>query len=192
MIDEIRKARNWINLMNPVYLDTETTGLGSGAEICSIAVIDDAGHVLLDTLVKPALPIPPDATEIHGITDADVAAAPGWETVWPQVCELVRNRLVIIYNADYDLRLINQSGLMHAVHSNLLDWSNTECAMRLYADFHAEWDAYHGNNRWINLVNACRQMRVGTAGILPHSAAGDCELTRRLVHALAEHQAVPA
>ena len=189
MIDEIRTARNWINLMNPVYLDTETTGLGSGAEVCSIAVIDDAGHVLLDTLVKPTRPIPADATAIHDIYDADVATAPGWATVWPQVREVVRNRLVIIYNADYDLRLISQSGLMCAVHSNLLEWSNCECAMRLYADFHAERDAYRGTNRWQKLVDACMQMQVTSTGIVPHSAAGDCELTRRLVHAMAE---VPA
>lgn len=56
----------------PVYLDTETTGLGSTDEIIEISIIDDDGSTLLETLVKPSQPIPADSTRVHGITDADV------------------------------------------------------------------------------------------------------------------------
>ena len=43
----------------PLYLDTETTGLGRSAEIVDICIVDDAGQVLVDTLVRPRFPIPP-------------------------------------------------------------------------------------------------------------------------------------
>ena len=141
----------------------------------------------MNTLVKPTRPIPEEATGIHYITDADVSAAPVWPLAWPFVREAVRNRLVIIYNADYDARLIVQSGRAHGLSTRLADWCNYECAMKLYADFHGEWDEYHGNNKWQNLANACRQMRIETRGLLAHAAASDCEMTRRLVHRLAEH-----
>ena len=38
---------------NPVYLDTETTGLEKTDEIVEISIVDDSGQVLLDSLVKP-------------------------------------------------------------------------------------------------------------------------------------------
>ncbi|MCW3664158.1 3'-5' exonuclease, partial [Burkholderia cenocepacia] len=62
-------------MTNFILLDTETTGLDESAEIVEIAVIDDAGNVLLNTLVKPKHPIPNSATAIHGITNAMVATA---------------------------------------------------------------------------------------------------------------------
>ena len=61
---------------NLVILDTETTGLYDPARIVDIAVTTAAGDVLLDTLVDPGVPIPPEATAVHGITDADVAGKP--------------------------------------------------------------------------------------------------------------------
>jgi len=50
----------------PVILDTETSGLDSRAEIVEIAVVDTDGRVLVNTLVKPSRPIPPDVSAIHG------------------------------------------------------------------------------------------------------------------------------
>lgn len=186
MNDEIRKAHNWIAMMNPLYLDTETTGLGDTAEICQIAIVDDAGKVLFDTLVHPTKFIPAEATQIHGITNDDVAGRATWDLIWPHVREIVRNRFVIIYNASYDARLIVQSGQAVGIDSKLSDWCDYECAMSLYADFHGEWDEQRRSNRWQKLEQACRQMKVEMSGILPHAAAGDCELTRRLIHKLAE------
>src|SRR3990172_950924 len=79
-----------------VVLDTETTGLERG-EIVQIAVIDASGAVLLDTLVKPVNPIPPDASRIHGLYAADVADAPTWEAVSAQLVPLLTGRNVVIY-----------------------------------------------------------------------------------------------
>jgi len=55
--------------METVYLDTETTGLspGNGARIVEIAILDDDGRPLLDTLVNPDCEIPDEASSIHGI-----------------------------------------------------------------------------------------------------------------------------
>ena len=58
-----------------VVFDTETTGLDGGAEIVEIveiSCVNGRGEVLLDTLVRPAGPIPADATAIHRITYDDV------------------------------------------------------------------------------------------------------------------------
>ena len=37
----------------PIYLDTETTGVRSNAEIVEICLVDHDGTVILDSLVRP-------------------------------------------------------------------------------------------------------------------------------------------
>lgn len=47
----VRWAIDIVGRDDVVYLDTETTGLGPDAEIVDIAVVDQAGRVLLNSLV---------------------------------------------------------------------------------------------------------------------------------------------
>ena len=189
MNPEILTARDW-RRNAPLYLDTETTGLDAHAQIVEVAVIDDAGAVLVDTFVTPTMPIAPAVTAINHITNEMLAGAPAFPQVWAQLKPILVGRTVIIYNAQYDVRLLRQSAVVHGLTITAeleagIDW---QCAMLLYADYHGEWDEYHGNNRWQNLGLACQQMRVDKSDIRAHRAAGDCELTRRLVHKLAEQE----
>jgi DNA polymerase III subunit epsilon len=177
-------ARYWLSL-NPLYLDTETTGLGPDAEIVQIAIIDDTGRTLLDTLVKPTQPIPPEATRIHGITTAQTDCAPTWADLWPKVQEITQLRAVIIYNADFDARLMQQSAAAHQLTACPQHNATLYCAMQLYADFWGDWSERHGTNTWQPLARACYQQGVSLANVETHSAAGDCEATRRLIHKLA-------
>jgi len=80
----IRRAREIIDA-KPIYIDTETTGLGKDAEIIELAVVDDDGQVLLNQLFRPQLPIPPEATRLHKITNEMVAGKPLWGIYWPTI-----------------------------------------------------------------------------------------------------------
>jgi len=62
-----------------LYLDTETTGLDEKAEIIEIAILDVAGNVLLDSLVKPTSPISDAASKVHGIMMSMLGDAPSWQ-----------------------------------------------------------------------------------------------------------------
>ena len=90
-----RQARAWL-AANALILDTETTGLGDDAEVVELAVIDCAGAVLLDTLVRPSGPVPAEAAAIHGITDAMLAGAPTWSEIHARFCDLVEGRQVLL------------------------------------------------------------------------------------------------
>ena len=68
-----------------VVFDTETTGLDGGAEIVEISCVNGRGEVLLDTLVRPASPIPADATAVHGIGCDDVLGKPAIGHVMAQL-----------------------------------------------------------------------------------------------------------
>ena len=101
--------------------------------------MDDDGQVLFESLVKPSQPIPHSATRIHGIHDEDVQSARTWPVIWPQVRSVLFGRLVVIYNEEFDLRMMQQS---HARYR--LPWKdkfNTFDLLKLYAEFRGEWDS---------------------------------------------------
>jgi len=172
---------------DPLFLDTETTGLGKDAEICEIAVIDGRGRTVVDQLIKPVKPIPADATSIHGITNDDVAEASNFGHVWPQLTTILLGRTVVIYNSDYDLRLLRQSGMavgidsMGALHSIT---SNTFCAMKLYAKYYGEWNIHRVSYRWQRLEAAARQCGLTLPANL-HRAQADTELTLKVMEHMA-------
>jgi len=97
-----------------LVVDTESTGLDiETAEIVEVgfAVFEHGEPVLTDSmLVRPTIPIPTGATEIHGITDAMVADAPTIEEVGPKVIEaLSKFRTVAGHNfLGYDGPLLSR------------------------------------------------------------------------------------
>ncbi len=80
----IQAARE-ICSQNPIFLDTETTGLDSSAEIIEIAVVDSGGTTLMNSLVRPLNPIPREASRIHGITEEMTRNAPMWISLWQEL-----------------------------------------------------------------------------------------------------------
>jgi DNA polymerase III subunit epsilon len=139
----------------PLFLDTETTGLDNRAEIVEIAILDSDGLTLLESLVRPTRRIPPDVIRIHGITNEHVFDAPTWLELFPRVEEILRGRLVGIYNAEFDLRMFSQS---HLAHSQFFphDLFQNFCIMKLYAKFYGA-PASYGSPRWQSLESAGRQ-----------------------------------
>lgn len=92
-------------------VDTETTGLYPGGDrIIEIAVVRAAPGeeptVVLDTLVNPERPV--TATEIHGITDQDVADAPTFRDIAGYVVEALRGSVFASYNVYFDSKFVRE------------------------------------------------------------------------------------
>jgi DNA polymerase III epsilon subunit-like protein len=170
----------------PIYLDTETTGLTDDDEICEISIMDYDGSVLLNTLVQPIMPIPAAASAIHGITDEMVDTAPPFPEILPQVLKILKDRILVVYNLEYDLRMLHQSGEAHDFVFNLdPSWYRYHCkmaccAMEIYAEFWGEWSSFHGNYKWQRLGDAMRQQGIKFEGTM-HRALADCQVTRLLM-----------
>ena len=178
---EAIRAAQLLLEQNPAILDTETTGLGSGDEVCEIAVIASDGRVLLDRRVCPTRPISADATRIHRITDADVADAPSLNRFRGLIRRLDDPHIAIaIYNAEFDMRIIDQS-LRSTNYSNRV---NTHCIMNLYAQYYGAWDDWHGSYTWQSLGNAARQCDLTWEGE-PHTALSDARMALAVLRHIA-------
>ncbi|MFK3708168.1 exonuclease domain-containing protein [Klebsiella sp. NPDC088457] len=163
-----------------VILDTETTGLGDDAEIVEISILDKKGNSLLDTLVKPKKSIPAAATKIHGINNKDVADAPTWEQVYPQFRDVIKNKVVVIYNSQYDNKIIKQVCAMSGVPNPR---RKSECAMLLYSDYINIINPKTGNTKWHKLTDAVAQCGIPASNA--HRAKGDCEMTLNILKHMA-------
>lgn len=128
-----------------VFLDTETTGLSYWDRIVEIAIVNEQGKVLLDTLVNPERPIPADATDIHGITDAMVENAPIIQELQERIIDLVKDKRLVIYNSGYDMQYLGFA----AKYPKLI-----ECCMERFAEFYGEWNDYFGDYKWQSLGTA--------------------------------------
>jgi DNA polymerase-3 subunit epsilon len=169
---------------NAVYLDTETTGLELTAEVCDIAIVAGDGTVLLDTLVRPRTPIPAEATTVHGITDAMVADAPTFPEIVETVRMLIASKLVVVYNAAYDLPLLNRLCQTHGARALSLDIAGRGCAMLAFSDLDGTLNAF-GKPKWHRLDVAAARFGIPPGG---HRALGDAETTRLVVAAMAREQ----
>ena len=95
-----------------MVIDTETTGLdvASGHELCEIAALPLEGNqygVPFEELINPGRSIPPDASAINGITDADVENAPTAGEIMPRLLSHIGpDSVVVLHNAPFDMSFI--------------------------------------------------------------------------------------
>lgn len=91
----------------PVALvDLETTGRDPAVDrIVEIGVVVALrGEIVLrrSWLVNPGMPIPKESSDVHGITDADVAGAPPFSGVIGELAEVLGGAVPAAYNATFD------------------------------------------------------------------------------------------
>ncbi len=159
---------------DPVYLDTETTGLESNDEIIELAIVDSSGKVIFESFVRPQKPIPASATAINNITNIMVANSPSWAEIWPTIRSHLSNHPIGMYNAEFDVRMIIQS--MKINHIPAITRLNAFDVMKIYSD-------YMRSNRRYRLEQAGRNLGI----VIPnsHRAADDTLLTRAILHSIA-------
>ncbi|MCZ2802849.1 3'-5' exonuclease [Vibrio alginolyticus] len=172
------RAVRWLD-ENPLFLDTETTGLDDQAQIIELAISDAQGTILLETKLRPSVSIDPEAEDVHGLTIEFLANAPTWPEVSDQVRKILCGRALVIFNADFDTRMFRQTA---AAYGESVEWVSelkTHCAMYLAADAFGPTNR-HGS---ISLANAVDFAGVTWRGAA-HGAVADTLATVDLVQAI--------
>jgi DNA helicase-2/ATP-dependent DNA helicase PcrA len=102
-------------------IDLETTGKDSATchvvEIAAVRVRRGQAVAEFSSLVRPTIPIPPDATRTHGISNEDVANAPAFADIWPKFREFCGNDIVVAHNGyNYDYKVLHRlAGTLHGL-----------------------------------------------------------------------------
>lgn len=105
---------NHLKLRKPLaFFDLETTGTDAVndriVEIAIIKVAPDGSRQSYVSLVNPEIPIPIAASEVHGIYDQDVAQAPVFKNIAPQLLDFLSDCDLAGYNSNkFDLPVLTE------------------------------------------------------------------------------------
>lgn len=160
-----------------VALDTETTGMSPAAgavlvEVASVALENGSPGATWSSLVRPGRPIPPDATRVHGITDAMVADAPEPGALAGPLRSACGELPIVFHNASFDLPFL-QDLMLKSGQSPL--WNPVVDTLGLARDLFGG-----GGNSLEPLA-----LRLGIRPVDAHRALGDALTTARVFLVLA-------
>ncbi|ELJ4169144.1 3'-5' exonuclease [Salmonella enterica] len=174
-----RLAHTWLS-QDPVFLDTETTGLDDTAQALEIGLVNARGETIFETRLKPTVSIDPAAAAVHGISDDDLVRAPSWPDIAQQLQHHIGRRPLVIFNAEFDTRILKQTAAAHNDPASWLDSLTVYCAMRLAAGYYGPTNRYGT----ISLATAASQAGLNWSG-QAHSAVADAVMTARVVNDVA-------
>lgn len=161
-------ARDVLSRDGVVFLDTETTDLRG--EVIELAIVDKDGRTLFNSRFRPNLDIEPGAAAVHGLTAAMLVGEPDWSEKYEEIREILTGKLVLIYNADFDVSRIECTCRLRDLDLPAFD---SECVMLWYAQFCGVWSRWHGSYTWRRLPGG------------DHSALGDCRAALDVVKSMA-------
>ncbi len=101
-----------LNLTKPIaFFDLETTGIKVATdrivEICIFRLHVDGTSKTRTLRINPGIPIPPEVTAIHGITDEDVKDCPSFKQVAHELAQFLENCDLAGYNSNhFDIPLL--------------------------------------------------------------------------------------
>lgn len=101
-----------LNLTRPIaFVDLETTGINLGTdrivEIAAVKILPDGTRQVKRKLINPEMPIPPQSTEVHGITDDMVKDAPTFKQASNEIRQFLENCDLAGYNSNkFDIPLL--------------------------------------------------------------------------------------
>ena len=163
--------------MPVISVDLETTGLNTAHDrVIQIGTISPkvAGSAH-QTFVNPGISIPQASTEIHGISDDDVAYAEPFSLAFQHCRDAMKDKVVIGYNIGFDLAVISSETERHGIDwqlgpalclRQLATVALGQDAMLMMGDLDALATHYH-------IDKTAR-----------HSALGDAEICAKLYYAM--------
>lgn len=111
--------------MDFIVIDFETANERRNSA-CAIGVAVVREGIVVDSFAKlikpPEMRFSPWNTRIHGLTERDVANAPTFAEIWPELLSIVENQLVLAHNASFDV-----SVLRHSLHAASLPMPRLSC-----------------------------------------------------------------
>jgi DNA polymerase-3 subunit epsilon len=170
-----------------VALDFETTGLqveGTNPdEAVSLGLVDKAGAILMDTLLRHSKRSDPAALRVHGHMWEATREAPRLGKVLPEFKRLIDGKEILCYCVNnFDAIILINTCLAHCQPT--LDLRRrTIQVLEPFAQFYGVRNDWRAGYRWQSLTTAADFFGIPTDGA--HGVTADCIMTLRVVEAMA-------
>ena len=107
LTDVLCEVSSILQITRPLtVLDVETTGTSPGhdrvVQVAFVSVAPDGGVSEFSRLINPGILIPPEATEVHGITNAQAAESPTFGHIAQSLSEALIGHDYIAYQFRFD------------------------------------------------------------------------------------------
>ena len=161
--------------MKEVVLDTETTGISikEGHRIVEIGCIELENLIptknKFHCYLNPERKVSEKALEVHGYTDEFLSTQKKFSDIGEQFLEFIKNKRLIIHNADFDLgHLNNELAILgkKKIENEIVD---TLILAR---------DKFPGSP--VSLDALCKRYRVDNSRRTQHTALIDCDLLAKV------------
>lgn len=114
-----------LNLTRPLaFLDIESTGVKVASdriiEICILKVMPDGEESIRTYMVNPGIPIPPESTKFHGITDENVKDKPFFRDIAHELNQFLGNADLAGYNSNkFDIPILIEEFLRAEINFDI-------------------------------------------------------------------------
>lgn len=168
--------------LQPVFLDTETTGTRCFSEVIELCIVNEQGQTLYHSLINPTTEIEPLATAVHGLNHRHVKNAPRYPEIHEEVMRLLCNCVVIAYNASFDIRMLRQTANCYQLVFPAL---HTGCLMYAYAKYRDVYVEQINGQRRCKLHRLDEAIAYEKLALAPfHRAERDAQCAHHLFHAM--------
>jgi DNA polymerase-3 subunit epsilon len=161
--------------MIEVILDTETTGLSAEKDrIVEIACVELSNHIptknIFHTFLNPETKVSADAFSVHGYSDKFLSNKPKFKDVVKDFLNFIKDKKLIIHNADFDLGFLNNElkrlNIKPILKSDILD--TLQIARSKFPGVGNSLDAL------------CKRFKISIEAREKHSALLDCHLLSKV------------
>jgi len=161
--------------MIEIILDTETTGLSAEKDrIVEIACVELSNYIptknIFHTFINPEIKVSEDAFRVHGYSDEFLSTKPKFKDVVQNFINFIKDKKLIIHNADFDLGFLNNEfkrlNLKPILKSNILD--TLQIARSKFPGVGNSLDAL------------CKRFKINADAREKHSALLDCHLLSKV------------
>ncbi|MDC0922294.1 DNA polymerase III subunit epsilon [Candidatus Pelagibacter sp.] len=161
--------------MKEVVLDTETTGISiiEGHRIVEIGCIELENLVPTQNkfhcYLNPERKVSEKALEVHGYTDEFLANQKKFKDIGDQFLEFIKNKRLIIHNAEFDLGHLN---------NELSIFGKKKLSNEIIDTLVLARDKFPGSP--VSLDALCKRYRVDNSKRTQHTALIDCDLLAKV------------
>ncbi len=161
--------------MIEVILDTETTGLSADKDrIVEIACIELSNHIptknIFHTFINPETKVSADALSVHGYSDKFLSNKPKFKEIIKNFLDFIKDKKLIIHNADFDLGFLNNElrrlNVKPILKSDVVD--TLQIARSKFPGVGNSLDAL------------CKRYKINVEAREKHSALLDCQLLSKV------------